>query len=343
MATVTVHHTATGGPADPSALLDGPKYDSDPHVVAGLEHVDNTADVDKPVSTAQAAAIATSVSGLVVNGGPLGSPSSIGTLPAFTLSGTIAGGGHHIDNIVIGNVTPQPGGFTNIAANAGAIGTNPSLPSGTIFVVTNNTAFSVPAMASFLPQAVITGANNTRGELAIQSYASTGGESTLLLFGARGTQASPTASQSGDFIGEVGFHPFDGTNFVHNAGAIILGVTTENTSVSAAGQELRFYTTPNTTVTAAFAGRFQSSGGFSVGNATDPGVGNINMIGGVKPGSFTVGTLPTGATGLSVWCSNCRVFNGAGTQEGAAAGTGGLVNYNGTAWKIAGTNVTAIA
>jgi len=37
------------------------------------------------------------------------------------------------------------------------------------------------------------------------------------------------------------------------------------------------------------------------------------------------------------------MFNGAGTQEGSGAGTGGLVTDNGTAWKISGTNVTAIA
>jgi hypothetical protein len=37
------------------------------------------------------------------------------------------------------------------------------------------------------------------------------------------------------------------------------------------------------------------------------------------------------------------VFNGAGVQEGAGSGTGGFVTYNGSAWKIAGTNVTAVA
>jgi len=56
MATVIVHHTPCGGPADASALVDGPTYDADPHIVTGLENVDNTSDVNKPVSTAQAAA-----------------------------------------------------------------------------------------------------------------------------------------------------------------------------------------------------------------------------------------------------------------------------------------------
>jgi len=60
--------------------------------------------------------------------------------------------------------------------------------------------------------------------------------------------------------------------------------------------------------------------------------------------SYTVGTLPTpGTGGRMAWASDCRVFNGAGVQEGPGAGTGGLVVDNGTNWKIAGTNVTAIA
>ena len=59
---------------------------------------------------------------------------------------------------------------------------------------------------------------------------------------------------------------------------------------------------------------------------------------------YTVAGLPAaGTAGRMAFASNLRVFNGAGTQEGAGVGTGGLVTDNGTAWKIAGTNVTAVA
>lgn len=51
--------------------------------------------------------------------GALGSPSSIGTLPAFTLSGTIAGGGNQINNIIVGTTTPLAGTFTTLNASAG--------------------------------------------------------------------------------------------------------------------------------------------------------------------------------------------------------------------------------
>ena len=48
----------------------------------------------------------------VVNVGALGSPSTAGTMPAFTLGGTVAGGGNQINNVIIGTTTPLAGAFT---------------------------------------------------------------------------------------------------------------------------------------------------------------------------------------------------------------------------------------
>jgi len=77
-------------------------------------------------------------------------------------------------------------------------------------------------------------------------------------------------------------------------------------------------------------------------NSTTPGTWTFAMP--VTVAKYTVSTLPApGVAGRMAFASNCRMFNGAGTQEGAGSGTGGLVVDNGTAWKIAGTNVTAIA
>lgn len=62
------------------------------------------------------------------------------------------------------------------------------------------------------------------------------------------------------------------------------------------------------------------------------------------PDVYLVADLPTTApVGAWAYASDCRVFDGAGTQESAAAGTGGLVSYNGANWVIVGTNVTAVA
>jgi hypothetical protein len=89
--------------------------------------------------------------------------------------------------------------------------------------------------------------------------------------------------------------------------------------------------------------RLTVAGGFAVGSSSDPGPGNITATGAIQTGSFTVGTLPSGVTARLAFCSNCRMFNGAGVQEGGGAGTGGHVSYNSSAWKIAGTNVTAVS
>lgn len=50
--------------------------------------------------------------------GALGSPSSIGTLPAFTQGGTISGGGNQLNNIIIGTTTPLAGSFTTLSASS---------------------------------------------------------------------------------------------------------------------------------------------------------------------------------------------------------------------------------
>jgi hypothetical protein len=46
----------------------------------------------------------------------LGSPSSVGTMPAFTLGGTVSGGGNQINNVIIGTTTPLAGAFTTLSA-----------------------------------------------------------------------------------------------------------------------------------------------------------------------------------------------------------------------------------
>jgi len=57
----------------------------------------------------------------VVNGGALGSPSSVGTMPAFTLGGTVSGGGNQINNVVIGTSNPLAGSFAAIVGTGAQI------------------------------------------------------------------------------------------------------------------------------------------------------------------------------------------------------------------------------
>jgi hypothetical protein len=64
--------------------------------------------------------IATANSSILVTNGS-GVPSLSTTLPAFTLGGTVSGGGRPIDNVVIGNSTPLAGSFTSVSASSGYV------------------------------------------------------------------------------------------------------------------------------------------------------------------------------------------------------------------------------
>jgi hypothetical protein len=58
-----------------------------------------------------------------------------------------------------------------------------------------------------------------------------------------------------------------------------------------------------------------------------------------------VAELPTTgvAAGTLAYASDARVFDGAGAQEAAGAGSGGLACWSGSVWRLAGTNVAVTA
>ena len=97
----------------------------------------------------------------------LGSPASVGTMPAFTLGGTVSGGGNQINNVVIGASNPLAGAFTSLTASTtlGVTGVS-TLTGGAIVqgltvglgagAVATNTAVGVSALTSNS-----TGAQNT--------------------------------------------------------------------------------------------------------------------------------------------------------------------------------------
>lgn len=55
----------------------------------------------------------------VLNGGALGSPSSAGAIPAYTLGGTVSGGGNQINNVVVGATSPGAITGTVVKGQAG--------------------------------------------------------------------------------------------------------------------------------------------------------------------------------------------------------------------------------
>lgn len=77
---------------------------------------------------------------LVVLNGALGSPSSAGTIPAFTLGGDIAGSGNHINNVIIGNTGPQAAVFTALEADNAVFFKGLTVAAGTPNSICQNSA-----------------------------------------------------------------------------------------------------------------------------------------------------------------------------------------------------------
>lgn len=169
---------------------------------------------------------------------------------------------------------------------------------------------------------------------------------------------SPTAISSGAYLFCLGGHGHNGSVF-SPVSANIKMVATQNWTTGANGVAISFGVTANGNVASGIgseAMRLDNTGCLGIGTASPAqkldvsgniAVGGMTAVGSdrsVYLGSYTVAGLPApGTRGRLAFASNGRMFNGAGTLEGAGAGTGGLVTDNGTAWKIAGTNQTVQA
>ena len=91
---------------------------------------------------------------------------------------------------------------------------------------------------------------------------------------ARGTEASPTAVQSGNRIGTVNFQGYDGSNF--STGAQFRVVAAENFSGTARGSRLEIHTVDNTTTSLDRRWVFHDDGGLTEDTLASQGVGTIN-------------------------------------------------------------------
>ncbi|MGY4295363.1 hypothetical protein ACVWXN_003458 [Bradyrhizobium sp. i1.4.4] len=294
-----------------------------------------TADVaDITGAAGQVLAVNAAGSALAFTGAPVLSTSM--TVPAV-YGGTAAGSTLTVNGT--SNGSPSSAHLV-LQGNGQKVGINNAAPKTPLDINTNTS--TSPALVLSTSVVRVQGPDGGSGGQEWVSYVGATGNTGNWLAGAvaAGSAAAPTPPA-------VGAHMFNLRGLGYNSGwqlsSIIVMAAAEAWSAGHQGSSIDIYTTPIASTSVALAARIQPSGGFSVGGAADPGIGGIQTIGGITPGSFTVATLPTGVTGKTVWCSNCRVFNGAGTQEGAGVGTGGFVTYNGTAWKIAGTNVTAVA
>lgn len=174
-----------------------------------------------------------------------------------------------------------------------------------------------------------------------ERYSADNSGSTNIFRKSRGTIASPAVPAANDVIGQFQFQPLTSAPSTYGNAAVLDVINLETTpSGSALGSRVRVRACATGSATLSEVLRIDADAGLSMFGANP--VIDQNRLHRLR--SYTVATLPTpGTAGRLAYASNCRVFNGAGVQEGAGAGTGGTVVDNGSNWKIAGTNVTAVA
>lgn len=274
----------------------------------------------------------------VVNGGALGSPSSVGTLPAHTLGGTISGGGNQINNVIIGASTPLAGNFTTLGATglvtvADGSSAAPSIHGGTaatgfytstslvglassggsIFSNNSNT-FLMQGSANNGPVLTL-GPVSGGGAAAVSTInlnnfgAGASGQNALFAYNARGVVGTPTAISNGDPMFLFGAAGSDGTNIAGTLGfdAGIQITAAANFTTSNHPTNMTFFTTPSSTKVATAALNIGQSGGVSIGANAIPAVNN-----------FSASVYFSGST-TGVTC--------AGAPTGSFASTGGIVTH----------------
>lgn len=200
--------------------------------------------------------------------GPLGSPSSVGTLPAFTVGGTVSGGGNQINNVIIGTSTPLAGTFTALQANTSA-NVGAAIAPDALFTVNANTGATLAGPSPTVLHGI--GGDGLDIWLTMDAF---GGAARIAQRRANGTLASKTAVASGDVLGTIVPYGWDGS--AYSFGANFQFVAAENYGANR-GTYWRLFTTPVGSSTIAEAVRINASGGFSVGTTTDPGIGSIQV------------------------------------------------------------------
>lgn len=250
------------------------------------------------------------------------------TINAFTLGGTISGGGNALNNIIIGGTTPLAGTFTTVTANtsvstpiytsAGAhqfqsngstfagnittgqqwfLGTTSNAPpTGPIVIISKNAAATLalgtPAGIGGTTQAILTlvGVDGSSADINVQSFG-TNTPAALRFFAANGTAASPSATLTGQTMGDnvfYGYKTASGAVYVPSAG--MLCTSTDNFTNTTQGARLDFYATP--TGTTSFGNSVSVGAGLMVGTTTDPGAGNLLIA-----GKYESSVAPTAVSG----------------------------------------------
>lgn len=147
--------------------------------------------------------------------GALGSPLSIGTLPAFTLGGTIAGGGNQLNNIIIGTTTPLAGTFTALTANTSVVSpihSGGTAANSTLTLESTTGAGTTDSIIFKTASQTTRGTIETGGKWAIGSNAPIASATPLLDVNA---SAAATAFPDSANIPQIRELSSDGTGTIH--------------------------------------------------------------------------------------------------------------------------------
>jgi hypothetical protein len=187
----------------------------------------------------------------------------------------------------------------------------------------NRTGLALPpALSGGVPVLWGVGIANEIPTLLLDAFGTTS-DPALTFRSARGTSAAPTAIQSGDVIGHVGFRGYGATGYPAAGTGRVQAVATQNFTDAAMGTELRFLATANGSISPATSAVIGATG-LTVGTPSaqsSPTAGDIDavriFVNGVAV-STTVGTV-TSAT-LS---SPGGIFAATGTNPITTSGTFG--------------------
>jgi hypothetical protein len=164
-------------------------------------------------------------------------------------------------------VDSQSGATNNYAAifAGGNVGIGTTSPNARLTVSANT---GIPPTSPTGTVGYFANVDGTNTFLTMDSYMGGAGgaqHSDFLFRAARGTLASPTASQADDIIGQIQARGYGTTGFAAISRASIRLLAAENWSDTAQGAYLSFLTTPKTTATVAEAMRITDAGNVGIG------------------------------------------------------------------------------
>lgn len=179
------------------------------------------------------------------------------------------------------------------------VGNDTAPNSAVAFQVSKNTA-ALPAPGNTQTLTHLSNVDGTITRLLIDGFG-TGVYGGINYRQARGTAASPSATQSGDLLGFNFANGYGATGYNINAGVGFVFAASQVFTDSAMGSQLDFYVTANGSVTTGAVAHILNDGSLTVGNTTAAGAGGMNLNGQLYMPNIT--QTSAAQTGTLCWAS----------------------------------------